>query len=655
LDQAVSSLVVGERVISRCEDGLLVTEYALFDATEVMLSGATGQGVREQGYFTTAGSARERLYAEGITSQLAHDAFSALRPRHIRALARSSAVLQAIELLGPYEAFEGGTFNSRSGTYQGAWLDMAALARACPLRNAASLLQAIHLGQVVEEVSDDVPVRLLTVNATSHLRSGERTWTKVVLESARRLPAVLRAMRVPSRAKEDMSDEGEVREELLRGLRARSAGSKTAQPRIRSLATLVARPSKTPMPSPPEHEDATSGPVSPSPLLSPLELRAREGVNLGDPAALFEELRGHTQLLRGEDHLRAVAQFLSAMAERSPSQPDLGVLASRAWLAAGEPGHARHFSKQVVENPVAPDAMRLLALEIIESTEAQLSSPPPPYEAPPIVPTPILNAVPHEQFAPPGASLPPSAAEIPSVTVAHYPQMPAPEFPDTVREPARSEPQGGPSVVVTRPVVIAQTPPRPPDPVPNVTVIMARPPPVAAERALLPTRPPPQTRFEIVESLSLPPGLTEAMLDPGAKPSNPTQARIAMTRLSRTLGRDYRLWYGTTLKINAIAIETMQRHLRRRFDDASADTRTAKRLEAELTRHGAFLSEILARSLGGAWVDVSGDQPGRWAMVIHPNVRVWPIGRVYRFFKHGHLEADLVAFFLELEAGARRA
>jgi hypothetical protein len=708
--EAVSSLVVGERVVSRCEDGLLVTEYALFDPSEVMVSATTGQGVREQGYFTTAGTARERLHAEGITAKLARDAFGALRPRHMRALARSSAVLQAIELLGPYEAFEGGTFRAGSGTYQGAWLDIAALARACPLRNAASLFQAIHLAQVVEEVSDDVPVRLLTANATGALRAGERTWTKVELESARRLPAVLRAMRVPSRVNEELSDEVEVREELLRGLQTRASSSKFAQPRIRLLASVVGRTGKTPMPSAPEG-DTTPDTERRSPLVSPRELRARGAVETGDPTALFEELRGHAQLLRGEDHLRAVAQFLSAMADRSPSQPDLGVLASRAWLAAGEPGHARHFSKQVVENPVAPDAMRLLALEIIESTEAHLSSPPP-YVGPAIVPTPILNAVPHEQFSAAGASLPPSAPENPSVTLALH-RSSLPSFPQSVMEsgekPQVSAAWNGPPVVVSspvvllppsriselanepsvmnaelardeaRPVVRASRPPpplasppltpasRPPPPLapplvppppyvrPEIVESPVEPAPDVASPVVQPSRPPPYVRAEIVESLSLPSGLTEAMLDTKTKPSTPGQARIAMTRLSRALGRDYRLWYGTALKVDAMAIETMQRHLRRRFDDASAaDMRSAKRLEAELTRHGALLSEILARSLGGAWVDLSGDLPGRWAMVIHPNVRVWPIGRVYRFFKHGHREADLVAFFLDLESGARK-
>jgi hypothetical protein len=669
--EALSSLVVGERVLSRCANGLLMAEYALFDPAEVMLSATPSQGTREQGYFTTAGTARERLSAEGITPQLARDTFSALRPRHLRALARAPSVLRAIDRLGAYEAFEGAVFDAKSRTYQGAWLDVAALARACPLRDAALLLQAIHLCQVLDEIADDVPVRLLTVNATGDLRAGERTWTKVHLETARRLPAVLRAMRVPARSKQESADDGEVREDLLRSLRGRSAGSKIAEPRIRSLATLVAKTGSTPPPMASSDDIPAGRGSSPS-----IERRIAEGVSAGtDPMALFEELRGHTQLLRGEDHLRAVAHFLSGMAERSPSQPELRVLASRAWLAAGEPGHARHLSKQVVDNAVVEDDVRLLALEIIESTDTQAPQDPPTSEAPPIVPMPILMAVPHEHFAPVGASLPPFAPEPAPARGSTRPFMDA-AVPKPGAEPAR-EPatiHGYPEMsekaeaIQAIPVVIVESrstpPPRAPlpDPAPaqaiHVAAPAARAAPVyvpAVQITVVPRPPPRVARSEIVESLSLPEGLTEGMLAGGAKPETPDQARIAMTRLSRTLGRDYRLWYGTTLVTNAVAVETMQRHLRRRFDDASSDAQTAKKLETELTRHGALLSEILARSLGGSWVDVSGEHAGHWAMVIYPNVRVWPIGRVYRFFQQGHREADLVAYILDLEGGARNA
>jgi hypothetical protein len=334
---------------------------------------------------------------------------------------------------------------------------------------------------------------------------------------------------------------------------------------------------------------------------------------------LFEELRRHTDLLRGEQHLRAVAQFLSAMADRSASLPELAVLAARAWLAAGEHRYARHFAKYAA-NPGAPESARIMALEILDSSPTTNESmlPPPAVR---ILPAPVivisakhdsgelnweeptsaqLEGRETDREAPPGASLPPYSRE-----------------PDTDREPP--------------------------------TVTQRIPPALVASAALGPMRP------EIVETLPLPPGAREEMLTVGARPRNALEMRIAMTRFSREVGRDYRLFYGTALKADLPAIDAMQRHLSRRFADGAVDANHARQLEAELTRHGALLSEILARSFGAEWVDFTSDQPGHWAMVIPPDTRVWPIGRVYRFFRQGHREADLVAFFIDLEGRARRS
>ena len=150
---ALSSLVVGERIVSRCEDGLLKAEYALFDRSEVMLSTAGGQGVHEKGYLTTAGFARSRLEDAGLTADLAHAALGALRPNHLKAVASAPSVLRVVDRLGPYEAFEGGTFVAASGRYTGTWLDLEALGEAASrevsnVSNASGisiLLQALHL------------------------------------------------------------------------------------------------------------------------------------------------------------------------------------------------------------------------------------------------------------------------------------------------------------------------------------------------------------------------------------------------------------------------------------------------------------------------------------------------------------------------------
>jgi len=194
----VSSLVVGDRVVSRCDDGLLEAEYALFDRSEVMLASGAGQGggrgVVEEGYFTTAGFARARLYEALVTADLAHEAFAAMRGRHVRPLARSPAVAEILDQLGPYEAFQGGLFVAQRGRYAGLWLDLDTLAAACPLREAAILFQALHLILVLEEVHDDAPVRLLTASPDAEGRSGERTWRKVGLDGAQRLPVILREM-----------------------------------------------------------------------------------------------------------------------------------------------------------------------------------------------------------------------------------------------------------------------------------------------------------------------------------------------------------------------------------------------------------------------------------------------------------------------------
>jgi hypothetical protein len=137
------------------------------------------------------------------------------------------------------------------------------------------------------------------------------------------------------------------------------------------------------------------------------------------------------------------------------------------------------------------------------------------------------------------------------------------------------------------------------------------------------------------------------MLGPTQVPDQPLLARIAMTRLARGVGRDYRLRYGATLLMDLAAIDAMQRHLRGRADIAAPP---GKKLEADLTRHGALLSELLARTLGAEWVDLSSGRASDWTMIVPGCLApVSPIDRVRRFFTRGHREADLVAFYIELE------
>jgi hypothetical protein len=654
LNQNGSSLIVGERVVSKCEDGLLEAEYALFDRSEVLLasgavSGAGGHGVREEGYMTTAGFARARLHEALVTADLAYEAFAAMRGRHMRPLGRSTAVVEIIDQLGPYEAFEGGTFVAERGRYTGVWLDLDTLAAACPLREAPVLFQALHLLLVLEEVNEDVPVRLLTAPPNADGRAGERSWRKIDLDSAQRLPWLLREMQAPTRTRGSVRDEAEVREEILRSLQARATSTTTPQPRLHTLATAIARtgwtppaglpveaapvtkryssskpPRQTPPPPrpssrPPPPGTTTSPRPSPPPPPPAEDSRVADNADASedqspDPVALFEQLRKQTELLRGDDHLRAVAQSLSALVERSAFVPDLAMLASRAWLAAGEQGYARYFAKRIVEDASISDDLRIAALEILDSTPRTFqTSRPPPSEA--IQPARVIVLSGDDRPVPPGASLPPMAPAPPAPVAIQHPEMTAPA-------PAPME--------IPRPARVPAAPWVPP---------------------------PPTGRPEIVETLALPEGLSESMLAAGLIPRDEVQARIAMTRLARQLGRDYRLAYGTTLKTDLMAVDAMQRHIRRRFADGQLDEAHARQLQVELTRHGALMSEILARVLGATWADLSPEEPGRWAMTVPvPHAQpltVWPIGRVYRYYGQGHREADLVAFFMELEAAAR--
>ena len=160
---------------------------------------------------------------------------------------------------------------------------------------------------------------------------------------------------------------------------------------------------------------------------------------------------------------------------------------------------------------------------------------------------------------------------------------------------------------------------------------------------------------ELVETLSLPPDLREDMLEVGARPLDHDQVHIAIIRVARDVGREYRQHRGCLLRTDAAAIEILQRHLLKCASEVLAGRMDARTLAPELARHGALFGEILGRRLGGTWVDLSGDQPGEWRMSVPPTTVVSPIGRVHRFLLQRNREQDLVGFFLDLDAANRSA
>jgi hypothetical protein len=153
---------------------------------------------------------------------------------------------------------------------------------------------------------------------------------------------------------------------------------------------------------------------------------------------------------------------------------------------------------------------------------------------------------------------------------------------------------------------------------------------------------------ERAEALSLPPGLHGESVT--SVPTNPWEARIYFTQLSRELGRLYRAKLGVELRTDVRSIEILQRNLAEHFEAGELKTPEDER---EVRLHGAFLSEILARRLGAEWTDLGVSEMGYWAMNVPPGTRVWPIGRVVRYVTMQHRERDLVSYFLELQARAR--
>jgi len=579
-------LRIGERFIALCEGGLFEVEYLLFDPADIMLRAADPVTVREEGYITTAAQARGRLSEAGVGVKLAETTRAAVSADVARSFSRGVMVAAIEHELGPYELFEGGVFDATAQLYEGVWLDLRALAAALPVPRASIAIQALHLAAVLAEMPDEAPVHLSTRAALAARRPGERTHHRVSISHAYDLPAAIAALspRVTHVDVEDPARDRARRAELVRRLRARSVSAGDSE--RRRIEILENELNLT---------TSNRGPLA-EPELGAIDSQLAAGDTRGVDERLdrLEAVRGRTPALRylrarlaladGSEPPQSIAESLSELADTAESFHEVELLAARAWLAAGDEGHARYFARSIVDDPAAPDALRLLALEIVESTAvtARSNAPPPRPSAMPASEPPVAVV----DAPPPGASLPPFTAEPPSARVA----PPSGAWRSYGREP-----------------------------------------------------------IEIVEALSLPSGADESMLAPGAPPKTPLEARIAFTRIARDVARDYRLSYGTTLRTDWIAVDTMQRHLRGRFGQ-SRDLDA--RLRDELFRHGALLSEILARTLRAGWVDVSPSEPGYWAMFVPPATRTCPVGRVHRFFAVGNEEKDLVGYCLELEARA---
>lgn len=178
---------------------------------------------------------------------------------------------------------------------------------------------------------------------------------------------------------------------------------------------------------------------------------------------------------------------------------------------------------------------------------------------------------------------------------------------------------------------------------------LENPPPLLPKAPLLPKLG--GTADELAEHLALPAGLGSDGRPFDALPTSVLEARVSFTLLAREVGLDYRLKRGIELRADVSGLEAMQSVLLESFPEHAIRTPEDA---YELRRHGALLSEILARRLDAEWIDISPNELGYWAMIVPPDTRVWPFGRVARLVEMGHKERDLVSYFFELQSRARR-
>ncbi|MGH7269103.1 MAG: hypothetical protein ACREJ3_01625, partial [Polyangiaceae bacterium] len=453
------------------------------------------------------------------------------------------------------------------------------------------------------------PLLLSTASVTRDRRPGERTHVRVILNATRGLLKTLRHLAPNPRPMEvNAASDRRMREALLARVRERLLPDSGALLKARLVSLEGAL----------ESEETPSGPLADADLRE-IERQLASGHVEGVPERLeqierargdspgIRYLRARAALLGGQEPPRSVAQTLSQLANEDNGFHEAVLVAARAWLAAGEDAHARYFARKLAEDAHAGDGERLGALEILESTAGtNRSNLPPPV---------------HSDGGSPSSPIPAAAL----ARVPRFPSLGDVPLPDGV------------PTFPTLPPPVWSSPPAPPR--------TSNPAPLARRDRI---------RYdpELVESLVLPFGSSESLLAANETPTDPLTARIAMTRLARDLARDYRLMYGKSLRCDVLAIDAMQQHLARRFTGAPI---AEPSVAWDLRRHGALLSEILARALGSDWADVAPSEPGYWAMLIPPSTRSWPIGRVYRFVALGHRGKDLVSYYLDLEARARAA
>jgi hypothetical protein len=650
-----STFRIANHTLVCCEDGPLEVEATLFAATL--------GGVRPT---TSAREARARLAWLGLTPAFARQALEALDREALGSYSRARCVGTVLPTLTPSEVFAGRAYDFRSQTYEGVWFDVRALATDLHVPNAGFVLQGLYLASMLDELAPATPITLENGGSGEAARAAFLRPHSVVGALSRLGP---RAQRTPRG--EDLA-----RVELGRLLRDQSAMAvAAARSRHLTIEQALAEIDKPERGRLADTELWTiERQLADNDARGALErIQSYVGSHGGETRAT-RYLRAHLALVEGSESPQRVAEALLDEGRSGPPFYELDLLKARAWMAAGAWTYARHFARGLLENPNVSDEVALAAHEIVETVNSRgvasgdaptaIQAPDEPPPSTERVPPPSI-AIPSSHSTHDDAVARASVLGTPIYVVAGAPSEPAPSF----REPAISPGEPAPSsleVFVEFAEPVSEVPRVVGPEAPGVIFASLVPPEsrIPIDRGLETDRPPPihamvrpikpaLRRFayapEEVESLSLPPGLSEEQLAEGVAARNTDEVRIVSTRFARALAREYRERYSVQLRTDPQAIEGMQRHLMNRWGATGLNGPEAI---WDVRRHGALLSEILARTLDAEWVDVAPTEVGYWAMFVPPRTRTWPFGRVHRFLTLGHREKDLVSYFLDLAARA---
>ncbi|CAN5397682.1 hypothetical protein BH09MYX1_BH09MYX1_27920 [soil metagenome] len=639
-------LTIADQLISRADVGAPEAELALVNADCLELRATEPGAVREVGYRTTVAEALQRLEDQGVTYDLAKRAGVAahvLAPTYARGL----VVRRITTELGPAELFEGRVYLSAAKSYEGAWLDLAALGFDLGEARVSISLQALHLVSVLTDAAESADVYLSTLAFTKGQRPGVRTLRRVDLSSCARLPELLE--RFASRASAAPPREaGPTRVEVLDWLASRMTSTHAAAERYARIEAALMTPApsglRTPMPISSRHDtpvtidDAAmtprtvTAPPRRGPLSDPVAWSIETQLSAGDVRAAVERisalerahgrtpsvvyLRSRASLLARSELPEVIAQRLSLLAAKA-SFDELELLAAEAWMAAGNAPRALPYARVLAQNPNATEDVRGRARNIVATVERSPRTPPP--QTTPsghaLRPTPsgIRNADPRTMPIDDDDDLPPVLA------LSSPPRAP------TTRESPTEPPPATPTAARTKSVVPAS----------DTDALMR-----GASRPAFKSA----SEFDVAPIGT--PEVVEELDDP-SRDSLDYEARRECVSMARELGRLYRMQHGIVLRTDVPSLEHMQSQLLERYHGRGVKTQSAA---LDVQRHGAVVAEMLARCLDARWTDVAPSELGYWEMTVPPGLRVWPFARVLRLINMGAKERDLVSYFLELYA-----